>query len=70
MGRIHIVTDSTCDLTKQELLEHDVKVVPLSIQIEGKTYVDGEDIEPESFLELMKNAKELPKKLSARSRQV
>ncbi|MEK9198150.1 DegV family protein [Ureibacillus sp. 179-F W5.1 NHS] len=61
MGRIHIVTDSTCDLTKQELLEHDVKVVPLSIQIEGKTYVDGEDIEPESFLELMKNAKELPK---------
>lgn len=61
MGRIHIVTDSTCDLTKQELIEHDIKVVPLTIQIEGKTYVDGEDIEPESFLDLMKNAKELPK---------
>lgn len=61
MGRIHIVTDSTCDLTKQELIENDIKVVPLTIQIEGKTYVDGEDIEPESFLDLMKNAKELPK---------
>lgn len=61
MGRIHIVTDSTCDLTKQELIEHDIKVVPLTIQIEGKTYVDGEDIEPQSFLDLMKNAKELPK---------
>lgn len=61
MGRIHIVTDSTCDLTKEELMEHDIKVVPLTIQIDGKTYIDGQDVEPESFLDLMKNSKELPK---------
>lgn len=61
MGRIHIVTDSTCDLTKEELLEHDIKVVPLTIQIDGKTYVDGVDVEPASFLELMKKSSELPK---------
>lgn len=61
MVRIHIVTDSTCDLTKEELKEHDIKVVPLTIQIDGKTYTDGVDIEPISFLELMKNSKELPK---------
>lgn len=61
MGRIHIVTDSTCDLTKEELMEHDIKVVPLNIQIDGKTYIDGQDVEPASFLDLMKNAKELPK---------
>ncbi|RUL55628.1 DegV family protein [Lysinibacillus antri] len=61
MGKIHIVTDSTCDLTKEELMEHDIKVVPLTIQIDGKTYVDGKDLEPVSFLELMKNSKELPK---------
>ncbi|HWK23313.1 MAG TPA: DegV family protein [Ureibacillus sp.] len=61
MGRIHIVTDSTCDLTKEELMEHDIKVVPLNIQIDGKTYIDGQDVEPASFLDLMNNAKELPK---------
>lgn len=61
MGRIHIVTDSTCDLTREELLKHDIKVVPLTIQINGKTYVDGVDIEPESFMELMKSSPELPK---------
>ncbi|HWL11781.1 MAG TPA: DegV family protein [Ureibacillus sp.] len=61
MVRIHIVTDSTCDLTKEELKEHDIKVVPLTIQIDGKTYTDGVDLEHASFLELMKNSKELPK---------
>ena len=61
MKKIHIVTDSTCDLTKEELIEHDINVVPLTIQIDGKMFVDGEDIEPASFLQMMKNAKELPK---------
>lgn len=61
MRRIHIVTDSTCDLTKEELLEHGIHVVPLTIQINGKTYVDGIDVQPESFMELMKTSPELPK---------
>lgn len=61
MGRIHIVTDSTCDLTKEELLEHDIKVMPLTITIDGKTYIDGKDVEPASFLDLMKHSNNLPK---------
>lgn len=61
MKKIHIVTDSTCDLTKDELQQLNVHVVPLTIQIDGKTYIDGVDVEPESFLKLMKNSKELPK---------
>ncbi|MFC9540097.1 DegV family protein [Lysinibacillus sp. NPDC056959] len=61
MGRIHIVTDSTCDLTKEEVAQHDIHIVPLTIQIDDKTYTDGVDLEPQSFLSLMKNAKNLPK---------
>nr|WP_106778869.1 DegV family protein [Lysinibacillus timonensis] len=61
MGRIHIVTDSTCDLTKEEILEYNIHVVPLSIQIDNQTYVDGVDLEPSSFLQMMKNSKTLPK---------
>ncbi|MGE8037112.1 fatty acid-binding protein DegV [Lysinibacillus sp. KCTC 33748] len=61
MGRIHIVTDSTCDLTKEEVAQHGIHIVPLTIQIDDKTYIDGVDLEPQSFLSLMKNAKNLPK---------
>lgn len=58
---IHIVTDSTCDLTKTEIEKYQIHVVPLTIQIDGKTYIDGVDIEPASFLQLMESSKELPK---------
>lgn len=61
VGRIHIVTDSTCDLTKEEIEKHGIHIVPLTIQIAEKTYTDGVDLEPQSFLGLMKNTKELPK---------
>ena len=58
---IHIVTDSTSDLSKEELEKYQIHVVPLTIQIDGKTYADGVDIDPDSFLQLMEEAKELPK---------
>ena len=58
---IHIVTDSTSDLSKEELEKYQIHVVPLTIQVDGKTYADGVDIEPDSFLQLMEDAKELPK---------
>lgn len=61
VGRIHIVTDSTCDLTKEEVAQHGIHIVPLTIQIDGKTYTDGVDIEPQSFLSAMKNSENLPK---------
>ena len=61
MGQIHIVTDSTSDLTPQEIAEHNIHVVPLTIQIDEATYVDGVDIQPEEFMGKMAAAKVLPK---------
>ncbi|MEO4054850.1 DegV family protein [Solibacillus sp. CAU 1738] len=61
MGQIHIVTDSTCDLTKEEIKKNNIHVVPLTIQIDGNTYVDGVDVTPDTFIEKMKAASELPK---------
>ncbi|MBK3495117.1 DegV family protein [Viridibacillus sp. YIM B01967] len=61
MRRIHIVTDSTADLTKEEIKKNGIHIVPLSIQIEGETYIDGVDIQPIEFLEKMSKAKDLPK---------
>ncbi|MGH2317719.1 DegV family protein [Planococcus sp. SE5232] len=61
MSKIHIVTDSTADLKPEVIEKYDLHVVPLTIQIGGKTYLDRVDLEPESFLELMKNSDEMPK---------
>lgn len=61
MSKIHIVTDSTADLTSDQILQYNIQVVPLTIQIDGKTYTDGVDIEGESFLNLMRSSKDLPK---------
>ncbi|HWI47155.1 MAG TPA: DegV family protein [Rummeliibacillus sp.] len=61
MGRIHIVTDSTGELTKEEIEKYHIHVVPLTIQIDNETYIDGVDIGPVEFLEKMANVPELPK---------
>jgi DegV family protein with EDD domain len=61
MTKIHIVTDSTCDLTKEELEKLGIQIVPLTIQMDGHTYTDGVDIFPDEFLTKMKDLQELPK---------
>jgi len=61
MTKIHIVTDSTADLTTEQLAQYSIHVVPLNIQIDGKSYIDGVDVQAESFLEMMRTSKELPK---------
>ena len=61
MTKIHIVTDSTCDLSQEELDRLGVHVVPLTIQIDGKTFIDRIDVQPEMFMDLLENSKELPK---------
>ncbi|MBW3113221.1 MULTISPECIES: DegV family protein [Bacillaceae] len=61
MTKIKIVTDSTVDLTDEVVKELDIHVVPLSISIDGETYLDRVDLSPLSFIEKMKSSKELPK---------
>lgn len=61
MEKIHIVTDSSCDLTYEECEELGVHVVPLTIQMDGKSYIDGVDVKRETFLEMVKTAKTIPK---------
>ncbi len=51
MDKIKIITDSTCDLSKDILEKLDIEVVPLTVNIDSKSYVDGVDI---NFKELNK----------------
>ncbi|MFK2824139.1 DegV family protein [Bacillus sp. B190/17] len=61
MQKIKIVTDSTLDVKKEILDRYGITIVPLTISMDGKTYLDTVDISPDEFLERMKQSKELPK---------
>ncbi|TJX14550.1 DegV family protein [Tissierella creatinini] len=58
---IHLVTDSTSDLPKEIIEKYHIIVVPLTISIDKKDYLEGIDISPEEFYIKMRTAKELPK---------
>ena len=41
MAKIKVVTDSSVQLTPEEIDKYDITVVPLTITIDGETYTDG-----------------------------
>lgn len=43
--QIKIMTDSACDLPKEIIQEFQIEVLPLFVQLEGKEYRDGMDVE-------------------------
>ncbi|TVV19287.1 DegV family protein [Weissella cibaria] len=60
MAQVKIVTDSTAMLTPAEAAEFDVKIVPLSITIDGTSYQDGVTLSRVEFMDKMAEAKNLP----------
>jgi DegV family protein with EDD domain len=46
---IRIITDSTCDLPEQTVLQHRIEVIPLIINQGEKTFLDGVNLTREEF---------------------
>ncbi len=44
--KIKILSDSTCDLSAQQIAEHDITIIPLTVIKAGKEYLDGVTITP------------------------
>ena len=61
MKKVKIITDSTCDLPKELVKSLDVHVIPLQVNINNNTYLDGIDIDIETFFEEMDKTDEMPK---------
>jgi DegV family protein with EDD domain len=61
LNKIKVVTDSTADLSSEMIKKYGIEVVPLSISINGETFLDRVDITPKEFIEKMKESDELPK---------
>jgi len=57
---IKIVTDSTCDLPKDLIEKHNIKVVPLSVNFGEESYLDGIEISNKEFYEKLRNSDKLP----------
>lgn len=59
---MNIVTDSGTDigLNSEEMTALKVHMVPLSVTLDGKTYREGIDINPEEFYELLEASKTMP----------
>lgn len=49
MGKIKIMADSTCDLTKELAEKYGITIVPLYIVMDEKSYRDGIEITPEEI---------------------
>jgi len=60
MVNIGFVTDSTAYLTKEQIQQSGVRVIPLSVIFGGKSYREGIDISNEDFYARLPQLKELP----------
>jgi len=57
---IRIVTDSTADLTPEQLAAAQIEMIPLNVILEGETYADGVDLSKDQLYAKIRAARELP----------
>ncbi len=55
--KIAIITDSTCDLPFEVINEYEIEVLPFSLHIDGKEYLDGITIKTEELYQAMREGK-------------
>jgi uncharacterized protein len=59
--KIALVTDSTCDLSKDLLDEYQINMLPININFGENHYLDKITIQPEQFYSLLEENKHFPK---------
>ncbi|WP_313528850.1 DegV family protein [Anaerotignum sp.] len=57
---VQIITDSTCDLSRERLAEIGVVCVPLTVHFGDQTFIDGENLTSEEFYHQLRNSHEIP----------
>lgn len=63
MGKIIVLTDSTCDLSKELVEKYDIKVVPLHVNFPGeeRDYLDGVNLFPDEIYKKVDETGKTPK---------
>ncbi len=57
---VHIVTDSTSDISKELAAEYDITVMPLTISFGQESFRDGLDLTADEFYQRLQTTKALP----------
>lgn len=57
---INILTDSTADIPIEYLKSYQIETIPMYVQVNGKIYKDGEDIDAEMLFEQVEKTGEYP----------
>ena len=47
--RYQITSDSTCDLSPEQLEQYNIRLLPLYVSMDGKTLRDGVDVKPDDI---------------------
>jgi DegV family protein with EDD domain len=58
---LQLVTDSSCDLPEDLIKRHNIHLVPLIVNVDGESYLEGVDITPKEFYKKMGMSKHLPR---------
>lgn len=61
MGKIKIVADSTCDLSKELIEENSIEIIPLCIVLNDESLYDGEEITPDDIYKWVSENGKTPK---------
>ena len=59
--KVIIASDSTSDLSAELVSRYDVKILPLTVNLGGKLYADGLEIDPDTIYAHYEKTGELPK---------
>lgn len=61
MNKVKIISDSTCDLSKDLIIKHDIAIVPLYVNFNQESYLDGVDLDVEQMYDYVNKKKVMPK---------
>jgi len=61
MERICFVADSNSDIPTEICKELDIRILPFSVEVDGRHYVETISFTPLEYYEILENAKEIPK---------
>lgn len=59
--KVHIIADSTCDLSAELIEKYGITVIPLCIVLDDKSYFDGMEITPKQIFAWADENKKTPK---------
>ena len=59
--KIKITSDSTCDLSREQIARYDIEIMPLAEAMGGNNYRDGVDIAPSDIYSHVDRAATCPR---------